>query len=463
MGPNVRTTIAVLAICGAVALSVVALEFAVRLAEATGNATASPDTAGVVGYYTSLALDASGNPVVSYYHGGAGDLKMLHCGNPTCSASNIIASPDTPGIVGLHTSLALDAAGNPVVSYTSYDITGTLKVLHCGNPSCTAGNTIASPDPPSDVVLGLSLVLDADGNPVVSYYDDTNDDLKVLHCGNPSCTSDNTIASPDVLGFSGAYSSLALDAAGNPVVSYFRTGDLRVLHCGNPACTSGNTTTSPDTAGLVGEHTSLALDPDDRPVVSYRDQTNDHLKVLYCGNSTCTSGNIIASPDTTGQVGLYTSLALSASGNPIVSYYDAGNGDLKVLHCGNPWCGAGNTVTSPDGAGDVGSYTSLILDALGNPIISYHDATNGDLKVLICSDPACTGVKPTPSPTPTPAPTPVPEPVGGIAELPEVAGTALEATDSGPSVALLSGIAAVVATALALGGAAWYATRRWGR
>lgn len=53
-------------------------------------------------------------------------------------------------------------------------------------------------------------------------------------------------------------------------------------------------------------------------------------------------------------------------------------------------------------------------------------------------------------------------PVGGIAELPEVAGTPLE-TDgsSGPSASVVAGIVAAVATGLvALIGAAWYARRR---
>ncbi len=54
-------------------------------------------------------------------------------------------------------------------------------------------------------------------------------------------------------------------------------------------------------------------------------------------------------------------------------------------------------------------------------------------------------------------------PVGGIAELPEVAGAPLEAAgSSGPSAGLLASvIAAMTAGGLALGGAAWYARRRW--
>ncbi|MCH8901610.1 MAG: CHRD domain-containing protein [Chloroflexi bacterium] len=53
--------------------------------------------------------------------------------------------------------------------------------------------------------------------------------------------------------------------------------------------------------------------------------------------------------------------------------------------------------------------------------------------------------------------------VGGVAELPEVAGAPLQTTaSSGGNAGLLAGvIAAVVAGAVALGGAAWYVRRRW--
>jgi len=344
-----------------------------------------PDPSSNVGQYTSLALDSNGRPVVSYYDASAHALKVLHCGDANCSAGNSITSPDT-NYAGAFTSLALDSVGRPVVSYQGY---GALMVLHCGNANCTAGNSITSPDMSGqDVGRWTSLALDGSGNPVISYYDATAQKLKVMHCNDAYCAGNNeSIAVPEAYGNVGEWTSLVLDASGNPVVSYwYRTDDeLKVLHCGNPNCTAGNSITSPDKVGSVGWWTSLALDSVGRPVVGYHDGTNGDLKVLHCGNVNCTAGNAITSPDTAYDVGYYISLVLDSSSRPVVSYWDMTSWDLKVLHCGDTWCFPGNSITYPDSFG--GEWTSLALDASGNPVVSYRYSWS--LEILHCDDPNC--------------------------------------------------------------------------
>jgi hypothetical protein len=347
------------------------------------------DAAGDVGRYTSLALDSLGRPVVSYWDVTNGDLKVLRCGDATCTAGNAIGRPDTAGDVGAFSSLALDAAGRPVVSY--YDATNQdLKVLRCGDATCAGGNSITSPDTAGDVGGFTSLALDfgADpaGIPVVSYFFGTTGVLRVLRCGDATCAGGNALLWSDSPG--GVWTSLALDAAGSPVVGHLGLGgSVEVLRCTDPACL-GAAATVLDT-GMFLDGTSLALDGAGYPVLSYYDEDADDLWVVRCGDPACTADNTGTSPHSAGSVGAYSSLALDAAGRPVVSYYDRTNGALRVLRCGNPACTSENTITTPDTAGDVGQYTSLVLDAAGHPVIAYYDAGNGDLKVLRCTTPTC--------------------------------------------------------------------------
>ncbi len=363
-----------------------------------GNSIVTAPLSGA-GPYTSLALDAGGFPVVSFYATTSDDLKVLHCDDPNCSGGGeSITAPDTAGDVGRYTSLVLDASGNPVVSYwdwTNWD----LKVLHCNDPNCSGGDeSITSHDTAGSVGdFGTSLALDASGNPVVSYHDSIGDDLRLLHCNDPNCSGDDeSITSPDTVGDVGLWTSLALDASGNPVVSYqdSTNRDLKVLHCNDPNCSGGDESiTSPDTVGNVGNFTSLELDSSGNPVITHADNTNGVLKVVHCNDPNCSGADeTITVPDTDGWAGGESSLTLDTAGNPVVSYVVSSSGDLRVLRCNDPNCAGGDdSVASPDTEGAVGWSSSLMLDSDGNPVVSYYDLNNRRLKILHCLSPLCDG------------------------------------------------------------------------
>lgn len=403
------------------------------------NLIVTLDSAGDVGRWSSLELDSSGRPVVAYWSGSGGDLKIVRCGDAMCSGGNTIMTPDSDSAIGLYASLELDSLDRPVVSY--YDQSnGDLKVLRCGDATCSSGNTIVSPDTAGDVGTFTSLALDSAERPVVSYIDETADELKVLRCGDATCSNANVITVVD----SGhvSHTTIALDSTGKPYVGYRADIDAKfeILHCGNVFCSASNTiepvlgSGSLATAGSFG---SLSIGPNGYPVASVSYETTADLNVVRCTNASCSTRDVSA-PDVLNFVGSYTSLAVGASGNPVVSYYDATNFDLKVLHCANAACFAPNTIVAPDTLGSVGTYTSIALTATGSRVVSYYDQTNADLKILFCGAVCEAGAA-----------------VGGFTELPLI-----DPSGDGSANWMIFALVAGLALAVGAGGASIVTRRR---
>jgi hypothetical protein len=87
---------------------------------------------------------------------------------------------------GYYTSITIGTDGLPVIS--NQDGTNEdLKVAHCGNASCSLGNALTTVDSGINVGYFTSITIGTDGLPVISYYDGTNKDLKVTKCANSFC------------------------------------------------------------------------------------------------------------------------------------------------------------------------------------------------------------------------------------------------------------------------------------
>lgn len=263
--------------------------------------------------------------------------------------------------------------------------------LAARSDTLAAENTISTL---STYASDASLAIDAAGNPVVAYRDSLDTRLKILHCDDASCLGGGeSLVSLDLQ--PGQWPSLTLDGAGNPVMSYYSTfyDRLKFLHCNDPNCVAPESLQTPDPGSFLLEYqTSLALDASGNAVIAYSPPYE--VRVLHCNDLSCAGNN--ESITAHGSLVGGPSLALDGAGNPVVAYYafaggNPASGTLRVMHCNDPDC-AGNdeSVMTPD-AGP-GVTPSLALDAAGGPVIAYYTgATTRDLKVLHCDDVNCAG------------------------------------------------------------------------
>lgn len=358
------------------------------------STTVTSIDSGNAGGHISATMGADGYPVIAYFLVVGGGLKVIKCGNAACSSGNTITTIDNSGSVGRFTDIALGTDNFPVISY--HDSTnGDLKVAKCGNAACSSGNTVTTIDSSSTIVgKHTSLAIGTDGFPVISYYDETNTNLKVMKCGNAACSSLNSSTTADSTGDIGEYTSLAIGTDGFPVISYYdnTNDDLKVLKCGNAACTSSNSTTTLDSTDSVGLYTSLAIGTDGFPVVAYYDNTGANLRFLKCSNTACTAGST-TTIQSTGDIGRFPSVAIGVDGLPVIAYEDILAEDPRVVKCANAGCTSSNNFfqSLPD-AEPTGDYNALLISTDGSPLVVTDTGGITAVRVTKFSSTFATGI-----------------------------------------------------------------------
>ena len=169
----------------------------------------------------------------------------------------------------------------------------------------------------------------------------------------------------------GVQPSVAADAAGNLHVSYGETVTNKLKY----AFWNGAWTISPSVSDVEGAlHSSLALDGGGQPHASYL-RGNPDYDLGYASFTGTGWGNTIVDAD--GITGLGTSIKLDGLGNPRISYLDISNNMLRYAS----WSGSAWSSEDVDGVGDA-SIASAVLElaADGTPHIAYSETTGSALK-----------------------------------------------------------------------------------
>ena len=338
------------------------------------------DSVDDVGVNTSIAIGADNNPIISYSGkvGFGNDLKLVKCINQDCLDFNSPLIFDSSFI----NSTFIGADNNPIISYVK---NGTVKLVKCSTQNYSSSISPLTLDTGS-LANEISLAIGTDNNPIISYVDAATDTLKIIKCTSQNCSSHNLPVS--LVTSTGFISNarLAIGADNNPIIS-FQNGSLYIVKCTNQSCTSHNAPQNLDATLLTGGYNSTVIGADGNPIISYNDDTNGALKIIKCTNQNC---SLHEAPQTLDLASVqYISMALGSDNNPIISYYDSINKNLKVAKCQTQNCSTNTLIHVIDSGGDVGSYSSIAIGTDNNPIISYYDGTNGDLKVYKCVDQSC--------------------------------------------------------------------------
>ncbi|MGB2194637.1 MAG: putative Ig domain-containing protein, partial [Candidatus Poseidoniaceae archaeon] len=265
-----------------------------------------------VGEYGSIAIDSNDTIHISYFDNGNNDLKYATCSNGCTSASNWTnVSVYTTGVVGMFTSIAIDSNDALHVAFWNRTSghTGFLRYATCSSDCTNTSNW-------NDVYIATyisgygftSLAIDSNDAVHISYRG-INPQLPTVYtnlnyatCSSGCTTASNwDVVSVDTASYPTAYTSLAIDSNDAVHISYGDNninGGLRYATCSS-GCTSGsnwNKVGLDATADYLGYYNSIAIDANDAVHIAYRDHTNGDLKYIALDASSNVYGYSI-SPD----------------------------------------------------------------------------------------------------------------------------------------------------------------------
>ena len=281
----------------------------------------APSKESDVGLWTSISVGSSNLPGISYMSEKYDDLKYAkrtNAGDITLwSVTNV---SDVMGranaLEGVFTSLVIDGSGRPHISYLDFTTEGDYKLRYATFSNKNGwGTTVV--DRGNQRGYDTSIALNNSGNTLfISYYDGGNGRLKF---------ATNTGSGWNVNGFSdsfnvGRYTSAAYDPNNNAGITFFspENGGFYFRHWNGSSWQASLI----DESGNVGKSTSLDISNGGFPHISYFNDVGDNLKYATSSGTLWVTSTIAS----TGTVGEYSSLKTNVSRPSLISrYYDRTN------------------------------------------------------------------------------------------------------------------------------------------
>lgn len=253
---------------------------------------------GVSSPATSIVIGNDNLPIIAYVTTPLASLRVVHCTDVSCSGI------DTTGIIeGVQTFSPIDMVigndGFPIIVITrAFDNNG-LRIAHCPDATCTGQATTTELDPGVSVSDTKAIAIGSDGLPIVAYVDDNNEDLKLIHCTNVSCSSSDTPINLDTGAVNSAKVSIAIGSDNFAIISYQENilGNLQVIHCTNVSCSSFGSPVVLDDGGegafgsqSVAQWNSMVIGNDGLPLIAYVSESNEgFIRMVKCTSSDCST------------------------------------------------------------------------------------------------------------------------------------------------------------------------------
>jgi hypothetical protein len=252
------------------------LFYAARSESGWNVTTVDKGSAGDAGGYSSLARDRDGVPHIAYNDGHTFATLMYATMNSSTGSWDPVAIDNggAVGDTGYGSSLEFDAAGHPHIAYTAGKHFADLMYAFNDGGSWAITRVDDGGGRTTSSGLNPSLALDSHGFPHISYYSDSDAELRYASWNGTTWEKETIDSDND----EGKYSALVIDAQDRPYIGYYDASYGELMYATRATPESVWKIHIVDTEGDAGQYVKVALDPAGHPCFVYYDATNHALR-----------------------------------------------------------------------------------------------------------------------------------------------------------------------------------------
>lgn len=231
---------------------------------------------GEIGYTCSIAISKEGVPHLTWYQLSGPTLNYLHMRYAVLSGNAWLArTVDFDGETGKWNWMVLDPQGNPILSYSAW-VNGELRIAHWNGKQwefSTADSRTRSPGE-YNIGEGNSLVLDSAGKLHVSFYSEKT--VKYAHLVGEDWKVEVVDQFTWLGGWAHFRSSIVLDKQGRPHICYEDAGVVKHAYWDGKKWRIQILARN----GLESiRYATMAIDRDDNIYIAFRDPEDNTLKL----------------------------------------------------------------------------------------------------------------------------------------------------------------------------------------
>jgi hypothetical protein len=328
-----------------------------------------------IGQYSSIFCPAADDCKIAYANTSGFDLRFADCDDATCTSGTVSLLDgdaactltsgdgcDTASFMGTNGGVSLSCPTATDCKIAYYDHTNSgIRFGDCADATCSSGSveyidgmtgcSLSGGDGCNTALNANSpdLACPAADDCKISFFDQTNDDLRMADCDDATCSTgsvevvDGTAASCGLTGCAsistGPWNSIACPAADDCKISYRNSSaTLMMADCDDATCSSGTVNTLDGSTGTCSltsgygcsanttqnDNTAISCPSSTTCRIGYFDNDFEDVRFGACTDASCSTGSVQIA-----DTGFRNQFYLGRTGS---SYYDGTFDDVRVYN-----------------------------------------------------------------------------------------------------------------------------------